>query len=85
MHKDLHLCSTEPYIYSLTAIDSRKKLSRMTLSQDELATDFSNEVKFLQPRIAKMARDAKRKQLDKKFLPEFSPTEQIFLKNFEFF
>ena len=33
---DLHVCSTEPYIYSVTEIDSQKK-SKMAVSQIRLA------------------------------------------------
>ena len=51
LNNDMHVCSTEPYIYSLTEIDSRNNLSEMAVSQNELATDFSNEIKFLQPRM----------------------------------
>ena len=47
MNNDLHLCSTEPYVYSLTEIDSRNKLSGMTVWQYDLTTDFSIEVKSL--------------------------------------
>ena len=47
MSNDLHLCSTESYIYTLTEIDSWNKLSGMTLSQDELATDFFQSAKML--------------------------------------
>ena len=84
LNNDMHVCSTEPYIYSLTEIDSRYKLSEMAVSQNELATDFSNEVKSLQPQRPKLACDIKRKQLNEKFFSEFSPTEQTFLKNFDF-
>ena len=56
----------------------------MTVSQDELATGFSNEVRSFQLRIAKMTPDVKRKQPDEKFFTEFSPTEQTFLKSFDF-
>ena len=54
------------------------------MSQNELAKDFSDEVKSLQPQMPKLACDIKRKQLNEKFLSEFSPTEQTFLKNFHF-
>ena len=84
LNNDMHVCSTEPYIYSLSEIDSRNKLSEMAVSQNELATDFSNEVKSLQPQMPKLACDIKRKQLNEKFFSEFSPTEQTFLKNFDF-
>ena len=84
LNNDMHVCSTEPYIYSLTEIDSRNKLSEMAVSQNELATDFSNEVKSLQPQMPKLACDIKRKQLNEKFFSQFSPTEQTFLKNFDF-
>ena len=65
MNNDLHLCSTETYIYSLTEIDAGNKLSGMTVSHDVITTDFSDEVKSLQPQIAKLALDVKRKQLEK--------------------
>ena len=84
LNNDMHVCSTEPYIYSLTEIDSRNKLSEMAVSQNELAADFSNEVKSLQPQMPKLACDIKRKKLNEKFFSEFSPTEQTFLKNFDF-
>ena len=84
VNNDMHVCSTEPYIYSLTEIDSRNKLSETAVSQNELATDFSSEVKSLQPRMPKLACDTKGKQLNEKFSSEFSPTEQTFLKNFDF-
>ena len=67
LNNDMHVCSTEPYIYSLTKIGSRNKLSEMAVPQTELATDFSNEVKSLQPRMPKLACDTKRKQLSEKF------------------
>ena len=57
LNYDMHVCSTEPYIYSLTEIDSRNKLSAMAAAQTEWATDFSNEVKSLQPRMPIMACD----------------------------
>ena len=84
LNKGMHVCSTEPYIYSLTEIDSRKRLSEMAVSKNELGTDSSNEVKSLQPRMPKMACDTQRKQLGEAFFSEFSPTERIFLKNFDF-
>ena len=84
LNNDMHVCSTEAYIYSLTEIDSRNKLSEMAVSQNELATDFSNEVKSLQPQMPKLAYDIKRKQLNEKFFSGFSPTEQTFQKNFDF-
>ena len=84
LNNDMHVCSTEPFIYSLTEIDSRNKFSEMAVSQNELATDFSNEVKSLQPQMPKLACDIKRKQLNEKFFSEFSPTEQTFLKNIDF-
>ena len=62
----------------------RKKRSGLTVSQDELATDFSNEVKLLQPRTAKIARDVKRRQIDDNFLSEFIFIDKTFLKLFEF-
>ena len=60
LNNDIHVCSTEPYISSLTEIDSRNKLSEMAVSQNEIATDFSNEVKSLQPRMPRLACEAKR-------------------------
>ena len=84
LNNDMHVCSTEPYIYSLTEIHSRNKPSEMAVSQNELATDSFNEVKSLQPRIPKLACDTKQKQLNEKFVSEFSHTEQTFLKNFDF-
>ena len=33
LNNEMHVCSTEPYIYSLTEIDSRNKLSEMVVSQ----------------------------------------------------
>ena len=35
LNYDMHVCSTEPYIYSLTEIDSRNKLSEMAATQTE--------------------------------------------------
>ena len=84
LNNDMHVCSTEPYIYSLIEIDSRNKLSEIAASQNELATDFSDELKSLQPQMPKLACDIKRKQLNQKFFSEFSPTEQTFVKNFDF-
>ena len=84
LNNDMHVFSTEPYIYSLTEIDSRNKLSEKAVSRNELATDFSDEVKSLQPQMPKLACDITRKQLNEKFFSEFSPTEQTFLKNFDF-
>ena len=55
----MHVCSTESYIYSLIEIDSRNKLSEMAVSQDELAMDFSNEVKSLQPPMPNLACNTK--------------------------
>ena len=75
VNNDMHVSSIEPYNCSLTEIDSRKKLSELALSQNELATDFSNEVKSLQPRMPKFACDTKRKQLNEEFFSELSPTE----------
>ena len=54
------------------------------MSQNGLATDFYDEVKSLQPQMPKLASDIKRKQLNEKFLSEFSPTEPTFLQNFVF-
>ena len=76
LNNDIHVCSTEPNIYSLTEIDSRNKLSEMTVSQDEIATDFFNEVKPLQPQMPKLACDTKRKQLN-----EISFLSSVLLKN----
>ena len=84
MNNNLQLCSTESDIHSSTEIHSRNKFSGRTVSHDELATDFSNEVKPLQLRIAKMARDDKRKQFDEKFFSEFSLLNQHFKKYIDF-
>ena len=65
--RDLHVCSTELHIYSLIEIDSRNELSEMAVSQNVSATDFSNEVKSLEPRMPKLACDTKRKQLNEFF------------------
>ena len=56
----------------------------MAVSQNELATDFFNEVKSLQPQMPKLACDTKRKHFNEKFFSEFSPTEQTFLKQLIF-
>ena len=85
LNNDMHVCSTEPYIYSLTEIDSRNKLSEMAVSQNELATDCADEVKSLKPQMPELPCDIKRKQPNETFFSEFSPTEQTFLKNFDFF
>ena len=85
LNKDKHACSTEPYIYSLTELDSRNKLSEMAVLQNEIGTDFSNEVKSLQPRMPKLACDTKRHQLGEDLFSEFSRTERKFLKTFHFF
>ena len=82
--KDLHVCSTEPYIYSLAESASRKHQAESAISQNELATDYSNEAKSLQPKMPKLASDMKRKQLDDEFYAEFSPAELTFLENFDF-
>ena len=83
-NKDLHVCSSEPYIYSLTEIDSRKQMAKSAVSQNELETDFSNEMKSLQPKMPKLASDIKRKQLDDEFYAEFSRAERTFLEQFDF-
>ena len=80
LNNDMHVFSTEPYIYSLTEIDSRNKLSELAVSQNELAMDFSDAVKSLQPQMPKLACDTKRNQLNEKFFSDFSPTEQTFLE-----
>ena len=54
------------------------------MSQNDLAREFSIEVKSLQPRLLKLACNTKRKQLGEEFFSEFSPTEQFFLKTFDF-
>ena len=82
LNNDMHVCSTEPYIYSLTEIDSPNKLFEMAVTQSKLATGLSNEVKSLQPRMPKLACDTKQKQLNEKFSSEFNPIEQKNLKNF---
>ena len=84
LNKDMHVRSTEPYIYSLTGIDSRNKLSEMAVSENELAAGFFNKVKSLQPRMPKLACVTKRQQLGKEFFSEFSPTERMILKDFDF-
>ena len=84
LKKDLYVCSTEPYNYSSTEIKYQNKLSEMPVSQNELATDISYEVKSLQPRNLKAACDAKRKQLNEEFFPKLGPTESLFLKAFIF-
>ena len=56
----------------------------MAVSQNELASDFSNQVKSLQPRMPKLTCDTERQQLGEEFFSEFSPTECILLKNFDF-
>ena len=56
----------------------------MAVSQNELATDFSDEGKSLQHQMPKLACDIKRKQLNKKFFSEFSTAEQTFLKTLIF-
>ena len=50
LNNDLQLCSTEQYIFSLTKIDYQNQLCGMAMSQSEVATEFSNELKTLQPR-----------------------------------
>ena len=57
----------------------------MSVSQSELATNFSDEVKSLQPRMPKLPCYIKRKQLGQEFFSGFSPTERLFLENFNFF
>ena len=59
-------------------------MSRTAVSQNELATDFCNEVKSQQARMPKLARYTKRKQLDEDFFSGFRPIERIFLKIFDF-
>ena len=56
----------------------------MAVLQNDLATDFSDEVKSLQPQMIKLPCDNKRKQLNEKFFSEFSPIEQTFLESFDF-
>ena len=79
LNKDLHVCSTEAYIYFSTEIHSRNKQSEMVLPQNELAMDFPNEVKSSQPRLPKMPCDIKRKPLDEKFFSGFNLFEILFL------
>ena len=67
LNSDMYVSSAEPYIYSLTEVDSGNKLSEMLVSENELATNFSDEVKSLQPQKPKLACDIKRKQLNEKF------------------
>ena len=33
LNNDMHVCSTEPYIYSLTEIDSRNKIFEMAVTK----------------------------------------------------
>ena len=56
----------------------------MALSQIELATVFSYRIKSLQSQTAKMACDAKRKQLFEVSFHEFSSTDYMFLKKSNF-
>ena len=84
LNNDLHVCSIEPFIYSVSEIDSRNNLSETAVPQNELATDFSDEVKCLQPRMPKMTGGITRKQLSEQFYSKFSPTERTVLKNFDF-
>ena len=60
LKNDLYVCSTKPYNYPSTEIDHQNKLSEMVVSENELATDISCEVKCLQPRNLKLACDTKR-------------------------
>ena len=84
LNNDVHACSTEPYIYSLTEIDSRNKLSEMAVSQNELTTDFSHEVKSRQPRKPELVCNTKRQQLGGEFFSEISPTERFLFEKFWF-
>ena len=84
INKNLHVFSTELYIYSSTQIDSRHNLSEVGLSQNELATDCSNEKrprKLERPIILAISNE---KKLNEVFLSDFSPFERKFLKNFDF-
>ena len=83
-NNDLHVCSTEAYIFTLNEIDSLNKPSEMDTGQNELAADFSNEVKSLQPRIPKLACDTKHKPVDEELFSEFSLTERMLVRNFDF-
>ena len=85
LNNDIYIYSTEPQISSLIEIDSRNKLSELAALQNELATDFPNEVKSMQPRMPNLACDAKLKQFVEEFFSGFSHTESMFLKNFIFF
>ena len=53
LDNDLKVRSNGTSIYSLTEIDSRNKLSEKVQSQNELATEFSNEVNSLEHRMPK--------------------------------
>ena len=55
-------------------------MSEIVRSQNDLTADFSIDVKPLQPRNSKEARDIKRKQLKEEIYSEFSLTERIYLK-----
>ena len=44
-------------------------MAESAVSQDELATDFANEAKSLQPKRPNLASDIKRKQLEMDFTP----------------
>ena len=67
LENDMHVYSTEPYIFPSTENDSQNRVSETAVSQNDLATDFSSEEKSQQPRMPKLAGDTKRKQLDEKF------------------
>ena len=68
VNNDLNICSIEQYIHSLTEIDCKNGLSGMAVSQNEIATDFSNEVKSLHHRMPEKACNTKRKKLHESFV-----------------
>ena len=75
MNRTLQFFSTE--------IVSRNKLPEIACSlQNELATDFSIEVKSLHSRMPKLACNTKRKDLVEKFFSVISPSERMFSENF---
>ena len=55
----------------------------MAVSQNDFATEFSNEVESLQPRTSKLLCNVKQKQFDEQFLSELNPTERTVPKNID--
>ena len=81
LNNHMHFCPTEPYIYLSIEIDTRKKLfGLLAVSENEINTDFSNEVKSQQPRIPKLICDPKRKQLVEEFFLSSVPLNSYFQK-----